>query len=371
MIKVLHFFKTYYPDSHGGVEQVIFQLAEGGAGHGIDSQVLYLSPRGSARNEIVGSHRTHRSRLDLHVASTGFSLSAFRDFAELAAQADIVHYHFPWPFMDMVHFATRPRKPTVVTYHSDIVKQKTLLRLYRPLMQRFLGSVDRIVASSPNYVASSPVLARYADKVQVIPFGLDRTTYPPVQPSVLETWRARLGENFFLFVGALRYYKGLHILLDAVQGTGLPVVIMGGGALEADLRAQAARLGLDHVHFLGALPDEDKTALLALCRAVVFPSHLRSEAFGMSLLEGAMFGKPIICCEIGTGTTYINVDGETGLAVPPADPAALRQAMQRLWHDDALVQRMGDSARQRFDTVFSHSAMVSTYANLYRGLVQG
>lgn len=83
-----------------------------------------------------------------------------------------------------------------------------------------------------------------------------------------------------------------------------------------------------------------------------------------------MFGKPIICCEIGTGTTYINVDGETGLAVPPEDAGALRAAMQRLWHDDALVQRMGSSARKRFDTVFSHSAMVSAYASLYRSLVR-
>src|SRR5690606_32759723 len=137
------------------------------------------------------------------------------------------HYHFPWPFMDLVHFATRLRKPAVVTYHSDIVKQKTLLQLYRPLMHRFLGSVDRIVASSPNYVASSPVLARFADKVEVIPFGLDRDTYPPASPETLERWRQRLGEGFFLFVGALRYYKGLHVLLDAAHGTDLPVVILG------------------------------------------------------------------------------------------------------------------------------------------------
>jgi len=203
MTKVLHFYKTYYPDTMGGVEQVIFQLAEGGFAYGIESDVLTLTSRGRVRRERIGSHHVHRSNLDLHVASTGFSLSAFRDFTELAKQADIVHYHFPWPYMDMLHFATRLDKPAVVSYHSDIVKQKFLLKLYQPLMHKFLGSVDRIVAASPNYVASSPVLQRHLSKVSVIPYGLDEATYPV--PSA-ESWilaQTFGSERFFLFVGAI------------------------------------------------------------------------------------------------------------------------------------------------------------------------
>lgn len=369
MTKVLHFFKTYYPETMGGIEQVIFQLAEGGIRHGIQSEVLYLSQRGSARGEKVGNHLSHRSRLDLELASTGFSLSAFRDFAELAKQVDVVHYHFPWPYMDLAHFVARIRKPTVVSYHSDIVKQKNLLRLYQPLMHRFLSSVDRIVAASPNYVATSPVLEQHVSKVSVIPYGLDRTLYPVPSAEKLSYWRARLGERFFLFVGALRYYKGLQFLLQAVQGTAMPVAIVGGGGLEAQLQAQAHSLGLPHVHFLGGLPDEDKAALLTLCHALVFPSHLRSEAFGISLLEGAMYGKPMISCEIGTGTTFINIAGETGLVVPPADPAALGQAMRTLWEQPAMAAQMGQRARARFEAVFTAESMASEYAALYRSLL--
>jgi len=369
MIKVLHFFKTYYPDTMGGIEQVIFQLAQGGAAHGIQSEVLYLSGRGGARGESVGNHLAHRSKLDLHVASTGFSLSAVRDFAELAKQADIIHYHFPWPFMDLVHFATRVYKPTVVTYHSDIVKQKVLLKLYQPLMQRFLSSVDCIVAASPNYVATSPVLQRYRGKVSVIPYGLDKATYPQPSAQRLAYWQSRLGARFFLFVGALRYYKGLKYLLEAVAGTDMVVVIVGGGPLDAELRAQAGHLNLSNIHFLGGLPDEDKAALLTLCSAFVFPSHLRSEAFGISLAEAAMYGKPMISCEIGTGTTYINIAGETGLVVPPADPAALRHALRVLWDQPEVAAEMGGRAAQRFEQLFSADAMVSSYASLYRSLL--
>ncbi|MFK3828177.1 glycosyltransferase family 4 protein [Pseudomonas fulva] len=369
MIKVLHFFKTYYPDSMGGIEQVIFQIAEGTQAHGIEPEVLYLSSRGAARNEPVANHLTHRAKLDLHVASTGFSLSAFKDFAELARKADIVHFHFPWPYMDLVHFATRLNKPTVVSYHSDIVKQKWLLKLYQPLMNRFFSSVDHIVASSPNYAAHSPVLTQFKDKVSIIPYGLDRSTYPKASAEKLAYWRQRLGERFFLFVGALRYYKGLDYLLEAARISGLPVVIMGGGFLEQQLRQQASDAGLSQVQFLGGLPDEDKVALLELCYAFTFPSHLRSESFGISLLEAAMYGKPLISCEMGSGTTFINLADQTGLVVPPRDAPALAQAMQQLWDDPAQAQAMGAAAQQRFENVFTASAMANAYAELYRSLL--
>ncbi|WP_151030200.1 glycosyltransferase, partial [Citrobacter cronae] len=163
--------------------------------------------------------------------------------------ADLVHYHFPWPFMDVVHFASRLRKPTVVTYHSDIVKQKYLLKLYAPLMHRFLGSVDAIVATSPNYVRSSPVLSRYAPKV--IPLGIDPATYPTVPSSVCARWQSRFPERFFLFVGALRYYKGLDYLIEACREVPYPVVILGRGPMECELKARVARLGLLNVHFVG------------------------------------------------------------------------------------------------------------------------
>lgn len=71
-------------------------------------------------------------------------------------------------------------------------------------------------------------------------------------------------------------------MLEAAQGCDCPIAILGCGPLEAEA------LGLSNVHFLGWQSDEDKVALLTLCTGVVFPSHLRSEAFGVALVEGAM-----------------------------------------------------------------------------------
>lgn len=364
-MRVLHFYKTSFPDTMGGVEQVINQIARGASKEGIETDVLSLTPDRVPRTIEIDGYMAHRARLDLQIASTGVSVSALLRFAQLAKKADVIHYHFPWPFMDLVHFATRVKKPTVVTYHSDIIRQKHLLKIYRPLKWKFLGDVSRIVATSPNYLITSDVLAKFRHKVSVIPIGLDKATYPIPSSEKQAYWRDKLGPKFFLFVGVIRYYKGLHILMEAAKGVDYPIAIVGAGPIENELKQQAAQLGLINIHFLGHLADEDKVALLMLCYGVLFPSHLRSEAFGVSLLEGAMYGKPMISSEIGTGTTFINIADETGLVVPPGDPLALRQAMQYLWEHPKQAAVMGKKAEERYWQYFTADKMVRSYVDLY------
>lgn len=352
----------------GGVEQFIFQLARGGGQYGVESTVLSLSNVADDSVTQMEGHQAYRAKIDFQVASTPFSVSCFKKFAALAKEADVIHYQFPWPFMDIVHFATRVKKPTIVSYQSDIIRQKNLLRVYRPLKRKFLSSVDHIVTTSPNYLATSDVLTQFSDKVSVIPIGLDKASYPVPEQDRLAYWQEKFSSRFFLFVGVLRYYKGLHILLEAAKGLDYPIVIVGAGPMEPELRLQASKLGLRNIHFLGQLPDVDKVALLMLCYGVLFPSHLRSEAFGISLLEGAMYGKPMISSEIGTGTTFINIGDETGLVVPPSDPVALRQAMRYLWEHPEKAAEMGRRAEERYWKYFTAEQMVGEYVKLYRTL---
>ena len=185
-MRVLQFYRTSFPDTMGGVEQVINQIARGTSKLGVNNDVLSLTPDRSAKTMEIDGYLAHRARLDLEIASMSVSASAFVRFAQLAKKADVIHYHFPWPFMDVAHFVTRVRKPTVVTYQSDIIRQKFLLRLYRPLMWKFMRSVTSIVATSPNYLASSDVLQKFSHKVRVIPIGLDKSTYCQPAPQRLE-----------------------------------------------------------------------------------------------------------------------------------------------------------------------------------------
>lgn len=364
-MKVLHVYRTYLPDSYGGIEQAIYQLCLSTSRLGVENHIVYLSrnPRIDVTNRPEG--KVYRLPMDLEIASTGMSASLLRYFLKIAGRVDIINYHFPWPFGDVLHLLTASKKPAVLTYHSDIIRQKKLAYLYRPLKKWFLSKMQAIVATSPNYFATSPLLKRYADKVKIIPIGLDEASYPEVSEERLAYFRNIAGKDFFLFIGVLRYYKGLHVLLDAIKDTDLPVVIVGAGPIGNELKQQARRHGISNVHFFGYLPDRDKVALLNLSRALVFPSHMRAEAFGVSLLEGAMFRKPLISCEIGTGCSYINIDGITGRVVPPDDSASLREAMFWMRSHPEECTVMGNNARDRFEKLFTADSMSSQYMEIY------
>ena len=364
-MNVLHVYRTYFPDTQGGLEETIRQICRSTAAHGADSRVFTLSRSPTPAVVETPEATIYRSSLDFEIASCSVSLSAGRRFGALVGWADIINYHFPWPFADCLHFRYAAGKPTVVTYHSDIVRQRVLRVIYSPVMGRFLRSVDSIVCTSPNYFATSDVLPRFQEKVEVIPIGISEDSYPEVAPDTLQAMRESYGESFFLFVGVLRYYKGLHILLEAARGANYRIVIVGSGPTERALKDQAASLGLNNVAFAGSIDDEQKMALFQLCAGVVFPSYLRAEAFGVTLLEGAMSGKPLISTEVGSGTSHVNMHEQTGLVVPPGNAKALRDAMDQLHSRPDVAALYGKRARVRYEQLFSAGLMGIRYHDLY------
>ena len=368
-MRVLHVYKTYFPDTMGGIEQVLLQLTRGLADQGVHNRLLVLSPDAEPGTIARPEADVYRYPITAQLASNPMSVQAWRHFREHMAWADIVHYQFPWPFADLLDLLHKGRKPSVVTYQSDIVRQKRLATLYRPLMTRFLSSVDQVVATSPDYLESSPVLSQLARQPKVIPNGLDESSCPPAPASLLAHWRQVLGEGFFLFVGVLRYYKGLDTLIQAASRVNALVVIAGDGPEQERLRVAAQTLSATNIRFLGHVSELDKAALLQLARAFVFPSHLRSEAFGMALIEAAMYARPMISCDIGSGMSYINLHGVTGLVVPPEASAALADAMERLRLDHSFAQTLGQAARQRYEQFFTGRQMAAAYLAIYQRLL--
>jgi rhamnosyl/mannosyltransferase len=247
------------------------------------------------------------------------------------------------------------------------VKQKLIYPFYKPLMSQYLKSVSKIVATSPAYVESSPVLQNFKNKVSIIPVGLNLNEYPKPKSENVEKYKAKFGGQFFIFIGVLRYYKGLHYLIEAVRNTTIQIVIAGSGSEASKLKDQA--MDMKNVHFLGTISDQEKVDLLQAALAFVFPSHLRSEAYGLSLIEAAMQKKPLISCEIGTGTTYINLDQETGFTTKPNSPEALRFAMEKLKNNPDLAKIMGEKAHQRYVDLFTSDMMVESYAKVYNSLI--
>jgi glycosyltransferase involved in cell wall biosynthesis len=365
-MRILHVYRTYFPDTQGGLEEVIRQICSGTMALGAECRVLTTTKdRKNLRVVDFEGVKVFRVPELFELASCNVSASAFRAFRELGAWADVIHFHFPWPFADLLNQFIVHNKPTIITYHSDIVRQKFLRWLYTPLMHSFLRSADRVVCTSPNYFATSNSLLPFEHKVDVIPIGLDSDSYPSVTKALEESIASKFGRDFFLFVGVLRYYKGLHILLDAVKDAPFDVVIVGSGQTEASLKKQAQELGLTNVVFTGHVDDEIKVALFKLSRAIVFPSYLRSEAFGVTLLEGAMHSKPLVSTEVGSGTSHVNVHGKTGIVVAPGSPRSLRRAMDQLYERPEIARLMGQRARKRFENLFTGDLMASRYWKLY------
>jgi rhamnosyl/mannosyltransferase len=371
-MKVLHVYRTYFPDTQGGLEEVIRQICLNALPHGVESRVFCLSKNPNPAQVDSEGGLIVRVRQTFEIASCGFSLGGVAEFRRQVAWADLVHYHFPWPFADVLQALAGSSRPSIVTYHSDIVRQKLLKLLYQPLMNHFLGKVDRIVATSPNYYATSEVLSRMGDKVEVIPIGVQRESYPQIDDDspLLAQVEADYGRGFFLFVGVLRYYKGLSILLDAMRDADYRVVIVGAGPMEKELRQQVKAQQLDNVQFGGYVNDQIKMALYKLSRAVVFPSYLRAEAFGVTLLEGAMCGKPLISAEVGAGSSHINIHAQTGLVVTPGCSRSLREAMDSIYYHPGRAEVMGQRARARFAEYFTGSLMGRRYAGLYQQILQ-
>lgn len=354
----VHVFKTYWPDTFGGVERVIDQLCRTDIAAGNSCEVVTLSRAPQPGGIAFNGHHVYSGKCDIHIASTPLSLTGWRLLSARIAKADIVHYHFPWPYMDIIHLLARPKGKTVVTYHADIIKQRFAKIAYRPLQDWFLNSVDEIYATSPRYLETSPVLRRFQDKVSIRPLQIDETSYPGAMVTQKLEHLNVLGRPFFFFVGVLRYYKGLHTLIEATKlleerGIEVPVIIAGEGPEGARLKTQTQTLGVQSIQFAGSLDDGEKLALMDGCTAFVFPSHQRSEAFGVSLLEAAMRSRPMISCEIGTGTSYVNLDQVTGLVIGPESPEALADAMQTLLEQTDLNAHYGQAARTRFDALFS------------------
>lgn len=371
-MKVLHVYRTYFPDPTGGLQEAVRQTALATAREGVESRIFTLSPWPDPEVVDRPEGRVVRARSWAAPASCDLGgPAAFSRFAELARWADVIHYQFPWPFADLLHLAVRPCAPAVMTYQSDIVRQRWLGRVYKPLMQRTLNDMAAIVATSPAYARTSPALAAVAEpgRVCVIPNGIDEAgCAEPLAEAKYIDIAQRYGlaaGRYFLFIGVFRYYKGLHILLEAARLAGVTIALAGDGPERAALESTAAGLPPGRVHFLGQVTEAEKFALIRDCRALVLPSHLRSEAFGMVLVEAAMLGRPMISCEMGTGTSFVNAHDETGWVVPPADPIELAGAMSCMERDDTLVQRYGESARRRYERLFSGAALGQAYADAY------
>jgi rhamnosyl/mannosyltransferase len=284
---------------------------------------------------------------------------------------------------EMWNWISGKAKKTVITWHSDIVRQRTLLRLYAPILRRVIAKADCIIPTSEIYARTSPWLRDHLDKCSVVPLGVDVNRFlgryadeqsgrhGELRSQLISPLHSFSSSPFLLLsVGRLRYYKGLDRLIRVMPR--LPnciFVVAGNGPMEAEWRALARQLGVaDRVQFIGSPSDADLPAIYRAADVYVLPATSRAEAFGVAILEAMASELPVVCTNVGTATAWINQDGVTGFVTPPDDNDALGVAIEKL-HDASLRELMGAAARERVLAEFTQERMIERVEDMYRTML--
>ncbi|MBW1698259.1 MAG: glycosyltransferase [Deltaproteobacteria bacterium] len=353
----------------GGIEGHINQLANGLKQKGIDVEVLVSNTSVKFEKEIIDGISVTKVPQIGRFASASLNMTFSFWIKRLGEKADILHFHFPNPTAEMSYMISGVRKNVIVTYHSDIVRQARLAKLYAPFLKKFLEQAKTIIVTSPNYLKSSPFLSEFQNKCSLIPFGIDLADFliKPDQNTKIAQIRSTYGERILLFIGRFRYYKGLHVLIEAMKKIDSKLLLIGAGPIENSLKQLVHRLHLEEkIVFLGELSDEEKILHLHACDVFVLPSIFRSEAFGIVQLEAMACSKPVVCTELGTGTSFVNQNEKTGLVVSPGDTNTLADAINRLLSKTRVREEYGKAGFERVQKYFSKEKMIQNTISVYQ-----
>lgn len=366
-VNILQLGKFYFPH-RGGIETVVQLLSEGLvlAGH----QVTVICASESKTGKSYEHNGVKIEKAPCYGTFSGQPIlpSYSKILGIYLNSCDIVHLHSPHPMVELLCMMRVKDQPVVLTYHSDIVRQKILGRFYRPILQRVLEFVDYILIPSPQLLEYSLILKKFASKCRLIPFG-----YPVNSFDLIDQIRVKKEElckkygRYLLFVGRLVEYKGVGYLVEAMKRVDANLVIIGSGPQEKFLKTKCAHLGLaNKVFFLGDIEDSELKAYYHGCEIFVLPSITPNEALGMVQLEAMACGKPLITTDLESGVKFANQNGETGIIVPPKNSLALIDSLNKLLTDESLKVLMGKKSRKRFLDYFTRDKMIADTLKVYK-----
>jgi rhamnosyl/mannosyltransferase len=372
-MKALHFGRFHHA-GYGGMERVVALLLKG-LSRTMEVANLVANERFAFEAVDADGYRVYKvPTLAMGVGAVFCpTMPLWARRLDRLHRFDIAHLHFPDP---MSHFAvaTLPaRVKVVISWHSDIIRQKNLLKLYRPFLDRIVARADAIVAATPAHFSSSTQLGAYRDpgRLRVVPYGIDFAPFEtPHAVAAGVALRRKWNRRFVIFaIGRHVYYKGFEFLIRAMhQVRDDAVLVLGGtGPLSDGLKRLASESGVaDRVMFTGRIPEEELPAYYHAADVYCMSSVEQSEAFGLVQVEAMACRKPVVSCELGNGVSYVNQHGVTGLVVPPRDPAALAGAINQLFEDQALREKLGQQGYARAKREFTLENMWGGMLGVYR-----
>jgi rhamnosyl/mannosyltransferase len=368
LLKVLQLGK-FYPPHMGGIETHLEALC-GELKTSLSVRVVVANDNRETVEELVDGIPLSRLGTRFTLASTPLCQGLVSEIRR--SDADIIHLHLPNPAAVLAYLASGHRGRLVVTYHSDTVRQKVLGALFEPFLHRALRRSSAIIATSPDYLRTSLVLARYQERCHVIPYGIGLEEFEHCEESSVAKLREQFGERLVISVGRLVYYKGFEYLIRAMRQVNGKLLIVGDGPLRQDLESLARTLDLSgKVIFAGEIQNKNVIPYYHAADIFALASVARSEAFGIVQIEAMAAGLPVVNTQLDSGVPFVSLHNHTGLTVPPGDPEAMAGALNRLLDDPALRRSLGGAARLRARQEFDISIMGGRTLDLYRRVMDG
>ena len=384
-LRVLQFGRFNNAEQNGGIERHMQLLCEGLTALNVDVTYLVAGDSLSSKASEISTQFGIYDLVEAATFGTHFSTAASPMQVIKALMLhrkkpfDVVHLHLPNPLAHIASWLLPRSVKRVITWHSDIIKQKRLLAIYLPFLRRFVSSADAVIAATAaHFTSSTQIPADYpASKRHVITYGRDFSDLEltPSTTELCESLKANAKSasttgHIIFALGRHVYYKGFDVLIEAMQHVDAQLILGGDGTLKAALQQQAERLGISHkVIFTGSIPEGDLAAYFNAGDVFCLPSVEQSEAFGLVQLEAMACSKPVVCTQLNNGVNVVNQAGVTGLAVPIRDAAALAEALNKLLNDDTLRTKLGQQAKAHAISGYSLSAMSNSHVALYHMLL--
>jgi len=360
-LRVLHVGK-YYPPYRGGMESHLEGLSYE-LNRVVDLEVIVANTRRRTTKETIDGVKVTRVGKLFDLQSAPICPALVRQLRD--AKADIIHIHWPNPSAVLAYLASGHRGRLVLTYHSDVVRQRILAAAFTPILRAVLKRAAAIIVSSPNYIDGSYVLPEFRARCRVIPFGVSGDFFTQFDPKDVKRIREDYGPRIVLGVGRMVYYKGFEHLVRAMAHVDAHLLLIGKGPLREYLDQLALELGVsERITFLSEVADIRPYYQAADVFAL--SSVMRSEAFGIVQLEAMACGKPVINTQLNSGVTFVSPHGVSGLTVPPADSVALGEGISQLLNQPEWRAELGDRARQRVTGDFTVERMVQSTLELYQ-----
>ncbi|MEN5058404.1 glycosyltransferase [Sphingobacterium kitahiroshimense] len=352
----------------------MYDLMLGLSAEGVHCDMLCASTEGHPPAEIkLNEYATlFVVHTPIKVASTMLAPAMITKLRKIARQYDIIHIHHPDPMATLALYLSGYQGKVVLHWHSDILKQKTLLKLYRPLQEWLINRADRIVGTTPRYVHESPFLQHVQHKVDYVPIGV--TPIESDEAGVVAIRNKYEGKNLIFSLGRLVEYKGYEYLIHAAEKLDdrFHIVIGGKGPLQPALTALIAQLGLqDRVTLLGFMDDSQVANYYAAADVYCLSSIWKTEAFAIVQIEAMSCGKPVVSTEIpGSGVSWVNQHDVSGLVVARQNAGALAGAIKRICTDPILYQQYAAGSLDRYHTYFTREKMIQKCLEVYGVVLQ-